>query len=153
MFKKILVCLDGSGLAEQILPYATEQALCCRSTVVLMRVSVIPEVVTPAIPGYGPSVLRPSQSAMARVEQEEENAGTYLEGLAQPLRGKGLEVECVPIAGTPGEVIVSYAEEQDVELIALATHGRGGLGRLVFGSVADYVLRKTGKPVLLIKPR
>ncbi len=153
MFNTILVCLDGSPRAEQILPYATQQAVCCHSKVILMQVTTIPEVVTPAIPGYGPSILRPSQAAIAEVEQEEDTAEVYLERMAQPLRDQGLEVECVSISGTPGEVIIGYAEEENIDLIALATHGRGGLGRLVVGSVADFVLRKTGKPVLLVKPR
>ncbi|MBI4331782.1 MAG: universal stress protein [Chloroflexi bacterium] len=152
MFKKILVCLDGSALAEQILPYAAEQALCCRSELVLIHVSVITEIVTPGIPGYGPAVLQPTPATLGRIEKEEEAAGDYLERLAQPLREKGLKVECVPVAGTPGEVIVAYADEREIELIALATHGRSGLGRMVFGSVADFVLRKSGKPILLIKP-
>ena len=152
MFKKILVCLDGSNLAEQILPYAVEQAICCQSKVVLIHVSTIPEVVTPAIPGYGPSVLQPSQATVERIEREEVSAEAYLERIAGPLREKGLDVECVSVSGTAGEVIVGYAEENDIDLIGLATHGRGGVGKLVFGRVADYVLRKCGKPILLIKP-
>lgn len=153
MFKKILVCLDGSALAEQILPYAAEQALCCQSKMFLMHVSTIPVIVAPAIPGYGPAVLRPTPATVEKIEKEEETAEAYLERLSQPLREKGLDVECLSVAGTPGEAIVGYADENEVELIALATHGRGGLGRLVFGSVADFVLRKSGKPILLIKPK
>jgi len=52
-----------------------------------------------------------------------------------------------------GEAIVSYANENNISLIAIATHGRSGLGRLVFGSVADFVLRETGLPILVIKPK
>jgi nucleotide-binding universal stress UspA family protein len=81
-------------------------------------------------------------------------AKAYLEGLAQPLRDKGLNVQCVTLRGLQvGEAIVSYADESNISLIAIATHGRSGLGRLVFGSVADFVLRETGLPILVIKPK
>jgi nucleotide-binding universal stress UspA family protein len=52
-----------------------------------------------------------------------------------------------------GEAIVSYADENSISLIAIATHGRSGLGRLVFGRVADFVLREAGLPILVIKPK
>ena len=77
----------------------------------------------------------------------------YLDGLALPLREKGLKVQCATMIGHPAESIVSHAEENGFDLVALATHGRSGLRRLVFGSVADYVIRKAGLPILLIKPK
>jgi nucleotide-binding universal stress UspA family protein len=52
-----------------------------------------------------------------------------------------------------GEAIVDYAEGHEIDLIAIATHGRSGLGRLVFGSVADFVLREAGLPILVVKPK
>jgi nucleotide-binding universal stress UspA family protein len=57
------------------------------------------------------------------------------------------------LLGSPGESIVSYADENGFGLIALVTHGRSGLGRLVFGSVADFIIRRSGLPILLIKPK
>ena len=89
----------------------------------------------------------------SQLAEAEAAARDYLDGLALPLRGKGLKVQCVTMIGLPAESIVSYAEENRFDLVALATHGRSGLRRLVFGSVADYVVRKSGLPILLIKPK
>jgi nucleotide-binding universal stress UspA family protein len=85
--------------------------------------------------------------------EAETAARDYLDGLAPPLRERGLKVQCVTMIGHPAESIVHYAEENRFNLVALATHGRSGLKRLVFGSVADYVIRKSGLPILLIKPK
>jgi nucleotide-binding universal stress UspA family protein len=72
--------------------------------------------------------------------------------VAQRLRKRGLKVSSVTIPGDPGETIVSYAKENAVGLIALSTHGRSGLVRLAFGSVADFVLKRSGLPILIRKP-
>ena len=151
MFEKILVCLDGSELAEQILPHVTEEALHFGSKMVLLRVIAPPGIVPTAAAGV------PAYTAEAvthQMQSEETEAKAYLERLAQPLRKKGLDVECVTWERWPaGEAIVGYADRNKVSLIAIATHGRSGLGRLVFGSVADFVLRASGLPILLIKPK
>ncbi|MFW6126223.1 MAG: universal stress protein [Chloroflexota bacterium] len=154
MFDRILVCLDGSDLAEQVLPYVTEQASRFHSTVVLLEV-VRPSssFVTPVAPGAGPAAPVFTQEDANRVLREEQEAESYLARIAQRLGERGLGVEWVTRYGDPGTGVVTYAAEGNVDLIALATHGRGGLGRLVFGSVADHVLRQSGLPILLIRPR
>jgi len=77
----------------------------------------------------------------------------YLEGVARSLREKGLEVQLATMRGTPSEAIVRYAQGNGIDLIAMATHRRSGIGRLVFGSVADFVLRELGIPMLVVKPQ
>ncbi len=151
MFEKVLVCLDGSRLAEQILPYAIEQSLRFNSKVVLLQVFTIPGTVAAAEAQAAPTVTPDlMQEEVQRLGAE---AKTYLEEVATPLREKGLDVTCVALQGAAGEVIVSYAQKESVDLIALATHGHSGLGRVIFGSVADHVLRESGLPILLIKPQ
>ena len=161
MFEKILVCLDGSSLAEQIIPYATEEATKFKSKLILLRVfefsSEYPE-------GHGsseweagmpPSHVHTPVPSASRIKEEDE-AKEYLESVAQPLRKKGLEVECVTVqAGREkiGEPIVRYAHNHDMGLIALATHGESGFRRMMFGSVADYVLKNSELPLLVIKPK
>lgn len=148
MFQKILVCLDGSKLAEQILPYAAEQAERFGSSLVLLQVVSLASLPAPTGIESVPVAVPNDQLAEA-----ESAAREYLERLAAPLRDKGVKVECMSFVGHPAESIVSYAEEQKFGLVALATHGRSGLKRLVFGSVADHVIRKSGLPILLIKPK
>ena len=153
MFEKILVCLDGSSLAEQILPHATEQALRFGSKVVLLQVVPIPSTVYfLAAPGGLPSGL--VQNVLSdEIQRAVNSAQDYLERVAQPLRKRGLDLECVTLLGTPGAAIISYAETNEVNLIAIATHGHGGLKRLVFGSVADHVLKESPVPLLLVRPQ
>ena len=148
MFEKILVCLDGSRLAEQILPYAGEQAIHFGSRVVLIHVATGPIDVPVPVPGELGVFVVPDL-----LPEQIEKAEAYLEQVAQPLREKGLDVECVILSGAPGDTIISYAHENEVKLIAIATHGRSGLGRLAFGSVADFVLRESELPILVMKPR
>ena len=148
MFQKILVCLDGSKLAEQILPYAAEQAARFGSSLVLFQVVSLASV--PAPTGIESVPVAVPDNLLAEAEAA---AKEYLEGVAGPLREQGLKVQCVTVIGHPAESIVSYAEENKFELVAIATHGRSGLKRLVFGSVADSVIRKSGRPILLIKPK
>jgi nucleotide-binding universal stress UspA family protein len=148
MFQKILVCLDGSKLAEQILPYAAEQAARFGSSLVMFQVVTLASV--PAPTGIESVPVAVPDNLLAEAEAA---AKDYLDVLALPLREKGLKVQCVTVIGHPAESIVSYAEENRFDLVALATHGRSGLKRLVFGSVADYVIRKSGRPILLIKPK
>lgn len=150
MFDKILVCLDGSKLAEQIMPYATEQALRFNSKVVLLQAYSIPSSVAAAGAQAAAVSTDLLQEEAQRLQAE---AQAYLEEVANPLRKKGLEVDCFTSQGIAGEVIIDYAQNENVNLIALATHGHSGLGRVIFGSVADHMLRESGLPILLIKPR
>ncbi|MFW6125934.1 MAG: universal stress protein [Chloroflexota bacterium] len=152
MFNRILVSLDGSPLAEQILPYVVEQASRFEAQVVLLRVVTLSSTVTMApVPETG--MGGPSGPIIQEeMEWEEKEARAYLADTAQRLRDKGLEAETVVLSGMPGEMIVRFAADNDIDLIAIATHGHGGMGRLVFGSVADHVIRNSGIPLLVVKP-
>lgn len=152
MFKKILVCLDGSELAEQILPYAEEQALHFNSKLVLIRVLSEPGFIGLAVPGF-PGIPIETQNMGKQIQKEEQDASEYLQNVAQKLlKNRGLSAECITLLGSAGESIVKYAIENKIELLAIATHGRTGAGRLVMGSVADYVVRHAHLPILLISP-
>lgn len=152
MFKKILVCLDGSKLAEQILPYATEEAVRFQGKLVLLQVVQEPVAFSPAIPGEAPIPIETDVMVEATKEALNKARG-YLEKLAARIRKKGVQVKTVAIPGRADEAILDYANTNRVNLIAIATHGRGGLRRAVFGSVADRVLRESGLPILVIRPK
>lgn len=152
MFKRILVCLDGSELAEQILPYAKQQALAFEAELVLLQVVPEPVAISPGIPGAGPVPVQ-TDTMIEVAQQASRGAKDYLEEVAAPLREKGIKVEAVATIGRAGQTIPDYAGKHGIDLITIATHGRSGLGRAVFGSVADQVLRGSGLPILLIRPQ
>jgi nucleotide-binding universal stress UspA family protein len=153
MFDKIMVCLDGSELAEQILPFAIEQSSHFNSQVILCRIIPSPSLTGIGIPGFPAMPIETTSGAKQAAKNEMESI-SYLKGLANRiLTEHGLKSDCVAIFGNPGESIVKYATENKVDLIAIATHGRSGLYRTMIGSVADYVIRQSGIPILLIRPK
>lgn len=139
MFKKILICLDGSGFAEQVIQYALDVALKYSARVVLLQ------AVPPAVPITPGVSVKTSQSL-------EHSALGYLEGVTSSMKMGGLAVDCVTAAGAPGETIIRYAKENQIDLIAMSTNGRGGLGQTLFGSVAQQVVKESGLPILLVRP-
>jgi len=153
MYKKILACLDGSDLAEKVLPYAIEEASHANSELVLFMAISEPYFFSLALPGM-PSVPIDTSRTEKLVIQEEKEARGYLNTVADKIRAeKKLNVSFDTRQGTPGPTIVTYCEEQKIDLIAIATHGRTGPGRVVLGSVADYIIRHSGLPILLIRPK
>jgi len=154
MANKILVCLDGSRLAEEILPYAAEEALHGGSKIVLLQVLTGASfVVSPGVPGV-PGAPIPTRASAEQLEKEERAAEAYLESIARLLRKKRIDVEWATLPGPlVGQAIVDYARKNSIDLIAMATHGRGGLSRAVLGSIADYVLKESGLPILIIRPK
>jgi nucleotide-binding universal stress UspA family protein len=142
MYKRALVALDGSPTAETIIPFILDIAGPLDIEVVLLR------VVEP-IP---PAVLEGTrQIEVENVEQRQFDAEEYLAPIAVELRNKGVRVESRVRRGNPSDQIVAAARETGADLIAMSTHGRGGLGRLLFGSVAESVLRHADIPVLLMR--
>jgi len=152
MFEKILVCLDGSELAEQILPYATEQAIRLKSSLVLFYAVHDPVTIGLNFPGT-PGTPFETEGLRRHLREHEAQAEKYLAALVEKLTDKGIDAEYVVMPGRAGEAIVDYSVENGVGLIALSTHGRGGLGKAFFGSVADFVLKTSGLPILLVRPQ
>jgi nucleotide-binding universal stress UspA family protein len=152
MFKKILVCLDGSKLAEAILPYAIEQAKCFGSELVLFRAISEPSAIGLAIPGM-PGLPLETSGAGKHLLEDESEAEMYLKSFQDKLQSEEkLIVSYEKVLGPAGPSIVEYCGKNQIDLIAIATHGRSGPGRVVLGSVADYVIRRSGMPILLIRP-
>jgi nucleotide-binding universal stress UspA family protein len=152
VFEKVLVCLDGSPLAEEMLPRIAEEG---RSfgKVILVKVLAPPEFNLPiGIPG---ETLAPvsTSARLQHFQKEMGEAPAYLEAKAQGLRDGGLDVETVVLQGTPSEAIIDFARDNGVTLIAIATHGHSGFRQITLGSTAEAVLRHSGLPVLLAAPR
>jgi nucleotide-binding universal stress UspA family protein len=152
MFSKILVCLDGSKLAEAILPYAVEQAKRYKSELILFRVYSEFSPISIAIPG-SPGVPIETRRAEKHLVENETETETYLKSLAGKLQSEEkIKVSYDKVFGASGPSIVGYCRDHGIELIAITTHGRSGPKRAILGSVADYVIRNTSTPILLIRP-
>jgi nucleotide-binding universal stress UspA family protein len=147
-FKRILVPLDGSPLAERALPLVTALALRLESQIILLRALEIP---TSPLPTYYPKCARDQMfDVCEKVRQDAEN---YLKDLEVELRQQGIDVRILLPDPPPAESIIDAAAAEDVDLIAISTHGRSGLARWTFGSVAEEVARHSPCPVLLIRKR
>ena len=147
MYKEILVPLDGSELAEAALPHARELAKAFGARMTLLTV-VEPISIYPQ-----PGMIGPVVSVAMNIQEEMENAKQYLQKIEENMKAKGLEVRKVVIEGDPASRICDYAHETGADLIVMSTHGRSGIQRWVYGSVADRVLRGAKIPVLLIRPQ
>lgn len=151
MYNKILVCLDGSALAEQILVHAKELALRFKSKVVLIQV-----INVPTIQAISASIIAPAAYPIMPEPEDihviERNIKSYLENMAVPLRKEGLDVECAVMEGVPASKIIHYSVDNAIDLIVIATHGRKGLERTFLGSVADEIIRKSRLPILVMRP-
>jgi nucleotide-binding universal stress UspA family protein len=135
--RRILAPLDGSELAERALPYAEDLARRVGSELVLVRAAML----------FPFQKTHLSEPARERVEEAE----GYLEGVARTLRGRGLEVRTVAPYTWPEVEIAAEARRQEADLIVMSTHGRGGLGRWVYGSVAERVVAESPVPVMLVR--
>ena len=142
MYKRVLVPVDGSEVAEAIVPFVLEIAGPLDLDVTLVRVN---QPIAPlAIEGT-------RRFEVEDIERRREETLAYLAGIAAELRAKGIRVTTIVRRGEPVAEILAAAREEDVDLIAMSTHGRTGPARLLFGSVAEGVLRHAGVPVFLMK--
>lgn len=144
MYTTILVPLDGSKRAESILAHAESLALKFQAKVVLLQV-VEPNVamITPydMVPYYDPK----------EAERLSGEARAYLAGKEGELKALGITVKSVIESGAVVTVILAVAEREKADLIAMASHGRTGLGQVFYGSVAIGILHKADRPLLLVR--
>ena len=144
-FKQILVPLDGSVLAEKALPVATSLAQKFDSQIILLRSVDIPSLVMGmSEPGVGYWAVE----AETQLQQEAE---TYLAAKQAELQEQGHNVRTLLRQNAPAEEILDAASSEGVDLIVMSTHGRGGVARWAFGSVADKVARHSLCPILLVR--
>ena len=150
MYKKIMVPLDGSDLAECVLPHLEAIARGCQiASVVFIR------VVDPGLPPANFPVgdefgLYKTDWEQLRKHREKE-AEDYLKKLESRLNYSWVQVHTTVVAGKVAETLADYATHNDVDLILIASHGRSGISRWVMGSVADRLLRSACVPVLMIR--
>ncbi|WP_322822658.1 universal stress protein [Chloroflexus sp.] len=147
MYHHILVPLDGSELAEQVLPHVHALAA-NEGTTKITLLRAVPPIFTTSVDYSG--MLATTTEAITQMEQE---ALDYLQHIAKQFQSEGYQVHTEISALPPAEAIIEYAENHNVDLIVIATHGRSGLSRWVFGSVTQKVVQVAPTPVLVIRPR
>ncbi len=144
---KILLPLDGSELSESAMDHALKFGELFSAAYHLVR--VVPYPVDVASP-YLPHTVQMNQGL---VEEAKQTANEYLEGHAEVMRRRDLQVTTgVLVDAQPGHGILGEVEERGCDFIAMATHGRSGLTRAILGSASDKVLRGTHVPLLLYRP-
>jgi nucleotide-binding universal stress UspA family protein len=146
MYKSILTPLDGSKRAESILKHVEELARRFDAKVVFL------EVIEPT------TFIAGSETAFYaqykdEVEKKREQAEVYLAAIKGEFREKGIESRVRVVNGPIVDAIIAAAESENVDLIAIASHGRSGLSRVFYGSVSAGILNRADRPLLLIRSR
>ena len=144
MYKKILTPLDGSSRGEKILPHIEEVAERFQAAVMLLR------VIDPASDISRAGLLVTLADQLGALEKE---AKSYLNGVRTRLQEKNIEAHTRVVSGIPLEVICQTAEQENVDLIAMASHGRTGAARFFYGSVSAGVLNRVDRPLLMIRSK
>lgn len=145
-YRRLLVPLDGSELAELALSHAERWAQTCNAEIILLRV--------PTLPSYTPLGPEATMLVPTLLSEAYQEADSYLANVSRRLKAKGLVIHRAAVdPGAVAETVIDYARESAVDCIVMSTHGRSGLRRWVYGSVADRVLRGADLPILLIRPQ
>jgi nucleotide-binding universal stress UspA family protein len=147
MYSKIMVPLDGSELAECVLPHVEAIAKgCVASSVVFVR--VVEPYILPATAGD-----YVSPTVWSKIESEQRTiAENYLDKLLKRLDYGTVKIKSEVLEGSVAQGLIDYVNKNDVDLIVIATHGRSGIGRWVWGSVAERILHSSVVPVLIVTP-
>jgi nucleotide-binding universal stress UspA family protein len=147
MYRRIMVPLDGSELAECVLPHVEALAKGCQIQEVVF-VRVFEPFHFPAPGGE----FIPNEERIARIDADfQAEAEDYLKQIAERLRLDRVKVRGEVLTGKASEILSDFAKENDFDLIIIATHGRSGVSRWVWGSVADRLLRSACIPFLMVR--
>ena len=150
MYNKIMVPLDGSDLAECVMPHVEAITTGCKITnVVFVRV-VNPIHLPASVPARGDFGFSENERRELE-EQHKQTAETYLTQIVENTRLEGAVLGYEVLEGKVADTLAHWAEKNGVDLIVIASHGRSGVSRWVMGSVADRVLRSACVPVLMIR--
>lgn len=148
MYKRIMVPLDGSKLAECVLPHV-EVAIKASGAPEVIFVQAIEPITIP----YGREMAE--VTSMERLKALEthnkEDAEKYLKEIVASFKKAGVKARAEVIFGKAAEALADFANKSDVDLVVIATHGRSGVSRWVWGSVADRLLRSVCVPILMVR--
>lgn len=152
MYKKIMVPLDGSELAECVLPHVEGFVTDCQvGTIVFVRVVEPTNYTQTSIDMHSQDYAEIKRSMETLDEVSRTAANRYLKEVVGRLKQGEMEYKTTVLVGKAAEQLVDYADANEIDLILIATHGRSGIGRWVRGSIADRVLRAARAPVLMVR--
>lgn len=154
MYQKIMVPLDGSELAECVLPHVESIVRGCGSAHVTFIRVIEPVHIPIASETDGAAVFTAMEAQRIQEGVDSENlamAEEYLTSVAGRNRYPGADVETRVLTGRTAEMLARFAEQNGIDLIIIATHGLSGISRWVWGSVADRILRAACVPVLMVR--
>jgi nucleotide-binding universal stress UspA family protein len=154
MYTKILVPLDGSGLAECVFEHVKEIAKGCEAAEVDL-LYVVPPFASAFEENTATSDIRiPDGDVQKFGALKYENWGKkYLDGVAQNLTKDGIAAKSIVLRGGPADVNLDYIRDNAFDLVIMSTHGRSGPARWTMGSVTDRVLRQSVSPVMIVRPQ
>lgn len=160
---RVLLPLDGSEFSRQVIPYVIKVLRPETHVLTLLRVAPVPEGFHPipprplAIEGWSAAEGWRGDEPPVYYSQVYEGAVANLEeellNEARRLDAAGFDVTPAVRFGEPEDEIAGFVVEDDIDLVVMATHGRSGIGRVILGSVAAAVLRRTHVPVMMVRPR
>jgi nucleotide-binding universal stress UspA family protein len=152
MYQTILVPLDGSPRAEHILPHVENLAIQYKAKVIFIQVMEPLQIANPSL--HVTSALTDTvKESLKDFNRRYEEINTYLSGRQGEFREKGIDVRKFVEQGPVVETIISVAQRENADLIAMASHGRSGMSRVFYGSVAAGVLQQIDRPMLIIRSR
>lgn len=151
-FNKILLTVDGSSFSESTFPYVGELAKKTNKEILLLHICE-----PPIVPSYGSRPINPTWKKYRddMWSEMEKVSTTYLEKTTAALRKKGFKVNPRVVKAQTGEVvktIMQVSKEENVDMVVIATQGRTGVSRRVYGSVANRIVEELSQPILLIRP-
>lgn len=152
MFRKILVPLDGTDAAARALPYAAELARRFAATLLLVDVVPTRDATLALAADIASGAMTDPALIAAEVSARETAAQGYITAVAEELAAQGLPVSTAVGQGAEGHGVVDIARRAGADLIVMAAHGHGPLGRLIFGNVTEDVIHHSPVPVLVVPP-
>jgi nucleotide-binding universal stress UspA family protein len=161
VYKKIILTHDGSELASLAIPHAAAVASACNAEIVLLRIipsaqqdaAAMSIAMTPSDMGGAIPIDGTGEAAVKMAKEDKRRATQELEKIKVNLEESGVKkVTLKVVEGSPQPDIVAFAKDEHCDAIVMSTHGRSGLGRVLLGSVTDYVVRHARCPVFVVPP-
>jgi nucleotide-binding universal stress UspA family protein len=145
MYRRIMVPLDGSELAECVIPHIEVIGKLSEASVELVR--VVEPIELPTRGGIALSIDDINQIE----SHSKKDAETYLHGIVERLKLAGIKAHSKILAGRAADSLVDHVQKNNFDLIIMATHGRSGISRWIWGSVAEKILHSSSIPILLVR--